>query len=90
MESPQLEAIATTGTSATVTNLTLGVTYTFTVRARNDTGFSDYSNTVTQTAAQEPDKIQNISFLVNQTSLALNWTVPYNGGSQIVNYTVMI
>ncbi len=68
LESPQLNSTTVTGTNSSITDLIIGTKYTFTLRARNDTGFSDYSNTVTQTAALAPGSIETVSFIADETN----------------------
>ncbi|MHB8664205.1 MAG: fibronectin type III domain-containing protein [Acidimicrobiales bacterium] len=81
-------------TSATVTGLTNGVTYTFTVTATNAAGTgapSQPSNAVTPTApATAPGSPTNVTASAGNAQATVSWTPPSsNGGSAITSYSVM-
>ena len=59
----------------------------FSVRAANSLGFGPNSESVTLMAASVPDK-PNAPIIVqaSSVSISIQWTQPYNGGSQITNY----
>jgi hypothetical protein len=73
----------------TVTGLTNGVVYSFTVRATNAKGTSAssvVSNTVTP--ATPPDAPTGVSARVGNTQAIISFTAPsFNGGSPITQYT---
>jgi hypothetical protein len=75
--------------TATVTGLTNGTAYTFTVTATNSIGASSASSNssaVTPTALGAPT---NVSAVASSTQAVVTWTVPVsNGGSSITAYTV--
>jgi hypothetical protein len=77
-------------TSATITGLTNGTTYTFTVTATNAIGnspASSPSNAVTPMTA--PGAPTNVSATAGNGQATVNWTPPSsNGGSAITSYTV--
>jgi Domain of unknown function (DUF4082)/Bacterial Ig-like domain/Fibronectin type III domain/Bacterial Ig domain len=77
-------------TSTTVTGLTNGTTYTFTVSATNATGTgpaSSPSNAVTPNAL--PGAPTGVTATAGNGSATVSWTAPSNnGGSTITKYTV--
>jgi hypothetical protein len=77
-------------TSTTVSGLTNGTTYTFTVSATNATGTgpaSSPSNAVTPNAL--PGAPTGVTATAGNGSATVNWTAPANnGGSTITKYTV--
>ena len=82
-------------TSANVSGLVNGTSYTFTVVATNGVGDgppSDPSNEVTPSAPQEPTAPgmpMNVSALAGDASAWVSWTIPIDdGGSPITGYTV--
>jgi hypothetical protein len=79
-------------TTANVTGLTNGVTYTFTVAAINSIGAgpdSARSNAVTPTAVTAPGAPTGVNGVAGDRSVALDWTAPSNtGGSAITSYRI--
>ena len=78
-------------TTATVTGVTNGTAYTFTVTATNAVGTgppSTPSNAVTPTAPTVPDVPTNVSAAAGDRSATVSWTAPSNGGSPITSYTI--
>jgi hypothetical protein len=79
-------------TSTTVTGLTNGTTYTFTVTATNANGAgppSAPSNAVIPTAPSPPAAPTGVTATAGSGSAAVSWTAPVNtGGSAITSYTV--
>jgi plastocyanin len=76
--------------NATVTGLTNGTRYTFTVTATNVVGTgpaSAPSNPVTP-AATVPDAPTNVSATPGPGSATVTWQAPFDGGSPISQYTV--
>jgi hypothetical protein len=83
--------IVASGTSSpvTITGLTNGLGYTFTVKGTNEGGFSqtsDPSNSVTP--AGTPAAPAAPTGTVNPGKVTLNWSAPNNGGSSITGYVV--
>ena len=80
-----------TATSATVSGLTNGTSYTFTVHATNGVGNgpeSAQSNAVTPNPPTVPGAPTNVSAAPGNTQATVSWTIPAsNGGSAILNYT---
>jgi hypothetical protein len=76
----------------TVTGLTQGLTYAFTVQARNSYGYSDPSLSVSVLAAQLPavPTTPTTAYQNNGTSIYISWPATDNGGSAITSYTVKI
>jgi titin len=75
--------------TCTVSGLTNGTAYTFTVTATNDVGTgapSAPSNSVTP--ATVPGKPTGVTATRGNTSATVSWTAPSNNGSPITNYTV--
>ena len=78
-------------TSATVSGLTDGTAYTFTVTATNSVGTgppSAPSNQVTPVAPTVPGAPGNVTATAGNQSATVSWTAPANGGSPITVYTV--
>ncbi|MEO7172032.1 fibronectin type III domain-containing protein, partial [Flavobacterium sp.] len=78
------------GTSATVSGLTNGTAYTFTVTADNAAGTSPASSASSAvTPKTVPASPTSVSATPGNTSAVLAWTAPANdGGSAISRYTV--
>ena len=77
-----------TGSPITVTGLTNGTAYTFTVTARNETGTSPPSgpsNSVTP--ATVPDAPTNVTATAGNGQATVSFKLPANGGSPITRYT---
>jgi fibronectin type III domain protein len=75
--------------SATITGLSNGVHYTFTVRATNAYGTgppSDPSNEVTP--ATVPDAPNITSVVPGDASVTVSWSAPFDEGSPITSYSV--
>ena len=78
-------------TSATVSGLTNGTAYTFTVVATNGVGpgpASAPSAQVTPTAPTAPDAPTGVSAIAGNASATVSWTAPAANGSPITGYTV--
>jgi hypothetical protein len=78
-------------TSATLSGLTNGASYTFTVQASNSAGpgpTSAASNAVTPTAPTAPSEPAGVKATAANASATITWSAPANGGSPITGYTV--
>ncbi|MDP9905360.1 fibronectin type III domain-containing protein [Arthrobacter bambusae] len=78
-------------TTATVTGLSNGTAYTFTVTATNAVGMSPPSAAsapVTPTAPTAPAPPTGVSATAGNASAVVSWTAPGNGGSPITSYAV--
>lgn len=78
-------------TTATITGLTPGVAYTFTVTATNGIGAgpaSSPSNAVTPTAPTVPGTPSAVTATAGNTQATVTWMAPSNGGSTITSYSV--
>lgn len=75
----------------TAVDLYSSVTYTFKVRARNSVGFGPFSSELSILAAQIPDiTLAPTTRVLDRWSIVIEWTAPYNGGSPITSYTILI
>jgi hypothetical protein len=85
------ETCTTSGAlSCTVSGLTNGDTYTFTVKATNPSGSSpasSISNSVVPVVTV-PSTPTGFKVAPGNTTIALSWTAPANGGSTIAGYNV--
>ncbi len=78
-----------TGTSATVTGLSNGTSYTFRVSAVNAIGTGSASSTATATPATTPGIPTSLAGVAASGQTALTWTAPVStGGSAITDYVV--
>jgi titin len=88
-----LNYVLSTGNSLShevTTGLDVGEEYDFKVRARNDVGLSPFSAASRFMAAKLPAKPSApTSSSADRTTIVVDWTAPYNGGTPITNYKVM-
>ena len=87
----QYWAEGTTATSTTITGLTNGTSYGVFVRAKNSVGAGAWSDGVWATptsGASVPDKPARPSVVAGDGSLAVSWSPPANGGSEITGYEI--
>jgi hypothetical protein len=86
------KTVSGTGTATTVTGLTAGTTYTFSVKAVNDNGpgpESAKSNAVTPQAAVVPTAPTDVVARPGTRSAQVTWTAPdSDGDSPLTGYTV--
>jgi Domain of unknown function (DUF4082)/Bacterial Ig domain/Fibronectin type III domain/Lysyl oxidase len=78
-------------TNTTISGLTNGSTYTFTVQASNSAGpgpVSAPSNAVTPTAPTPPAAPTEVVATAETGGAKVTWTAPSNNGSPIAKYTV--
>jgi hypothetical protein len=75
-----------TASTADVTGLTLGTTYTFRVKATNSTGTGAASSTATAVAVTLPGTPSSLAGSASSSSATLTWTAPSDGGSAITGY----
>lgn len=77
-----------TTTSYTISQLSMGSTYSFRVIARNSFGFSNNSTTVSILAAQTPSTPTAPVTSVSGTNVVVTWTAPLAMGSTITAYLI--
>ncbi len=77
-----------TGTSTPITGLSNGTTYTFQVVAVNSIGNGPGANSNSVTPATVPGAPSPATGTAGDMQATVNWTVPSDGGSAIMNYTV--
>jgi hypothetical protein len=84
--------VSAPATSTTITGLTAGTAYTFTVQASNSAGngpASPRSNSVTPTAASAPGAPTGVNASPASSQALVSWTAPSSsGGSPISGYTI--
>ena len=80
-----------TTTGATVTGLTNGTLYSFTVAANSTSGTSPASNTANATPYDVPGVVRNLTGTVTSGTGSVSWDAPTsNGGSAITKYTLTV
>jgi hypothetical protein len=84
-----VEVSTPTSTSATITGLTNGTSYSFTVAAENEAGIGPYSTAVTSVPVTVPSAPQSVSATAGIREATVSWSVPSsNGGSAIQSYRI--
>jgi titin len=77
------------GVGCTVTGLTNGTSYTFSVAAVNGSGIGAFSAaSAPVTPSGPPDAPSALTVKVGNASVTVAWTAPFNGGSAITGYVV--
>lgn len=74
----------------TASGLSPGLTYSFKVEARNEFGFSEYSDTVQILCAMHPETPDAPSTTVVGDSVVFEWAAPADNGTPITAYSVYI
>jgi len=88
-QSPPALTIIVLTNSATITGLTNGTSYSFTILATNSIGNSGSTNPITATPAIVPTAPLSVIATKGNGSVDITWTIPSsNGGSQITSYTI--
>ena len=78
------------GLTTTVTGLTNGQSYTFTVRAVTAAGTSGDSNSVSSTPYTTPNAPTGLRAVAGNGQVLLNWTAPANNGGNAIDYYTII
>jgi hypothetical protein len=81
---------STADTNYLATSLTSGTTFEFKVEARNEYGYSAYSNTVTLLAAYIPEIPTSVTTEIDGSQVKVLWSLPSDNGSPITAYKVYI
>jgi hypothetical protein len=76
------------GLQYTAEQLTPGMTYRFTIAARNNQGYSPESAHVDILAAQQPDQPDAPLTAINGDYVDITWSLPFDQGSPITEYTI--
>ena len=89
ISSPGSYTCSSSSSSCTISGLTNGTAYTFTVSASNAVGSSPLSSpSASVTPGDVPDPPSNVSALASSTSALISWSAPASNGSTITSYTV--
>ncbi len=82
--------VTISGTSCTVTGLTNGGIYTFSVTATNGAGTSTAGTSNTISLASPPNAPTSVTATAGIGSASLSWPAPNDNGSAITSYTVTV
>lgn len=90
-----LESGVLTAAYTTTVSLQTDSLYKFKVQARNAVGISDFSSELVVRAARIPDVPTDVTTTADKIDVIMSrifftWTAPYDGGSAITSYTVLI
>ena len=78
-------------TSYTASSLIADAIYSFKIEARNVIGYSTFSQeTSLRSAAKPSTPVAPASSVISNTGVTIVWSAPFNGGSAITSYTIMI
>ena len=80
--------VAGTATGATITGLTDGTAYTFTVSATNGIGTGPTATSASVTPVGPPGAPTGVTATGGPAQAGVSWTAPGNNGSAITQYTV--
>lgn len=81
---------STANTHYEATSLTYGTTYEFKVEAKNEYGYSVYSETITLLAAYIPEVPTSVTTEIDGTQVKVLWSLPSDNGSPITAYKVFV
>jgi len=68
--------------------ITPGAVFAFKVQARNEVGYSEFSEPIDIQAVSVPEKPQSPETEQLGDTIEISWKEPYNGGSTITSYTL--
>ena len=83
-----VKTLNTNGTTTDLTSLTNGTAYQVRVAALNRSGTGSWSDTATETPADEPDAPGAPTLAVWNKQLTVSWTAPTDNGASISDYDV--
>ena len=83
-------ATGITETSYLVVDLTFGVTYEFKVEARNNYGYSTYSETETILCAFKPEPPLTVASANSNELVTISWDEPIANGSPVTAYKILV
>lgn len=89
-EYTELVTGVTTTYYTTTVPLVAGENYKFKVQARNAVGYGDLSAEFIIRAARVPDVPTDVTTTINGDFVDIDWSSPYDGGSPLLSYTVLI
>ena len=88
VDSPITVRVSGLATSAYISGLTNGTTYSVVVTATNPQGSGPGSSPLDVTPANAPGAPTDITVTPSNATLSVSWTAPSTGGSDITGYTV--
>ncbi len=85
---PTSKTCTTSGTSCTISGLSVGTSYTFSVFATNGVGDGPTATTAAMTAVATPSAPSGVTAVSANASATVSWSAPTDGGTAITGYTV--
>jgi hypothetical protein len=81
---------STTSLIFVATGLTSGTTYEFKIEAKNEYGYSEYSETMSLLAAATPEVPISVTTEMAGNQVKVAWQLPSDNGSPITEYKLFI
>jgi len=82
--------ITTTDLEYTITGLTGGQEYGFTIKALNKYGFSSASEALVYLAAQVPDQVDKPQITLFDSYVYVQWVEPFNNYVPVIGYQIYL